>query len=188
MSLQHTILGFLSWRPMSGYDLKRRFTESDFLHWQGNNNQIYRTLLELHRLGWVELEVQVQDKLPARKVYSISPAGRTELRTWLRTAPEGLHLRSGLLLRLAWAEELEASDLDHLLQRYEEEAALELAGRRETLRRGADVPGRSEREKHLWTQIAAHGERLAQAELAWLRDLRESLHDYGVAQPRGGLR
>ena len=48
MSIEHAILGLLSWRPMSGYDLKKIFEEASILYWSGNNNEIYRTLVKLH--------------------------------------------------------------------------------------------------------------------------------------------
>ena len=42
MSIHHAILGLLSWKPHTGYDLKKVFEDSAFMHWSGNNNQIYR--------------------------------------------------------------------------------------------------------------------------------------------------
>ena len=69
MSIKHAILGFLSWSPLTGYDLKKRFMGSTTLYWSGNNNQIYRSLVDLHQNGFVTKEVQQQEKLPARKIY-----------------------------------------------------------------------------------------------------------------------
>ena len=57
MSLTHTILGFLSWKPFTGYELKKLFSETDFIYWSGNNNQIYTTLVKLHKEGLVFEEV-----------------------------------------------------------------------------------------------------------------------------------
>ena len=44
MSLEHAILGFLTYRPMSGYDLKKFFDESVRHFWSAPQSQIYRTL------------------------------------------------------------------------------------------------------------------------------------------------
>ena len=44
MTLEYAILGLLSWKPFSGYDLKKIFSDSPIYYWSGNNNQIYRTL------------------------------------------------------------------------------------------------------------------------------------------------
>ena len=80
MSIRHAVLGFVSWRPFTGYELKKLFSDSRLFHWSGNSNQIYRTLVQLHRDGLVDLEVQQQDSLPPRKQYSITGAGSAELR------------------------------------------------------------------------------------------------------------
>jgi hypothetical protein len=34
MSIKYAILGFLSWQPYTGYELKKLFAESDTLSWQ----------------------------------------------------------------------------------------------------------------------------------------------------------
>ena len=75
MNLRDTILGLLSWKPASGYDLKRIISESDIFYWSGNNNQIYKSLLELQKEGLVSYQVQLQDSLPAKKIYSITAQG-----------------------------------------------------------------------------------------------------------------
>ncbi|MFZ3110044.1 MAG: hypothetical protein WA234_05080 [Rectinemataceae bacterium] len=45
MSIRYAILGFLSWKPFAGYDLKKLLSNSLSFHWSGNNNQVYGTLL-----------------------------------------------------------------------------------------------------------------------------------------------
>ena len=70
-----TILGLLSWKPSSGYDLKRIISDSDIFYWSGNNNQIYKSLLELQKEGLVTHQVQLQESLPAKKIYSITEKG-----------------------------------------------------------------------------------------------------------------
>jgi len=79
MTVKHAILGLLSWKPLTGYDLKRIFSDSSAFYWSGNNNQVYRTLLELFEEGLVAREVVQQENLPAKKIYSISEKGRQEL-------------------------------------------------------------------------------------------------------------
>ena len=45
MAIEYAILGLLSWRPFSGYELRKFFSESVALYWSGNNNQVYPTLV-----------------------------------------------------------------------------------------------------------------------------------------------
>lgn len=86
MSLKHAILGFLSFAPLSGYDLKKAFDNSVQHFWPANQSQIYRTLAELDEQGLVKKDVIARDERLDMKIYHITKTGRTELRQWL-TAP-----------------------------------------------------------------------------------------------------
>jgi PadR family transcriptional regulator, regulatory protein AphA len=46
MSFKYAILGFLSFAPFSGYDLKKAFDRSVQHFWPANQSQTYRTLAE----------------------------------------------------------------------------------------------------------------------------------------------
>ncbi len=54
MSLETGILGFLSMKPLSGYDLKRLFNMSAAYFWPADQAQIYRTLKKLTDHGLPE--------------------------------------------------------------------------------------------------------------------------------------
>src|SRR5512142_3414350 len=135
MSIRHTLLGFLDWKPLTGYELKKLLADSLSFHWSGNSNQVYGSLLELHRSGLASLEVQRQESRPPRKVYAITEAGRRELRSWLLAEPELPELRGPAQQRLAWARGLSDEELDGLLAAYEELLAGQVAMRRERIRR-----------------------------------------------------
>jgi DNA-binding PadR family transcriptional regulator len=83
MSLEYAILGFLSYHPYTGYDLKKIFDTSIRHFWPADQSQIYRTLSRLTENGWAEMEKISQDDRPDRKVYHITESGRSELRGWL---------------------------------------------------------------------------------------------------------
>ena len=76
VTIDYTILGMLSWRPMTGYDMKRMMQDSPVMYWSGNNNQIYKALVQLLDMGYVTNEVQYQESAPNKKVYSITEVGR----------------------------------------------------------------------------------------------------------------
>jgi len=46
MTIQFAVLGLLSGKPSSGYELKKVFEDSPYLYWSGNNNKIYKSLLD----------------------------------------------------------------------------------------------------------------------------------------------
>jgi PadR family transcriptional regulator, regulatory protein AphA len=178
MEIMYAILGFLSWRPFTGYDIKKMLADCVGFHWSGNNNQIYTALVQLHRQGLAESETEYQERLPARKIYSITPAGKTALKTWIREPPEPLLLRKPFLVQLSWTASLEPGELEELLSRYEHEVDMQLLMLKEKIRREDVVnPARTSREKCVWDMIALNYLQCYEAELRWVRQLRQRLSE-----------
>jgi PadR family transcriptional regulator AphA len=175
MSIKYAILGFLSWDSLSGYDLKKLFEETPAFHWSGNNNQIYKALVELHEQGLVELRVEQQADYPPRKLYSITTKGRAELRGWVLATPELPQVRNSFLVQLAWADQLEPAELDGLLAAYEEEMSVQLLMFREHKQRRIVSPDRTPREARLWDAIMDNRISSYENELNWVRKLRGEL-------------
>lgn len=172
MAIQYAILGLLSWRPLSGYDLKKIMAESSAFYWSGNNNQIYKTLVQLHKEGLVTSQARRQENYPERKEYTITPRGEQVLREWVLSTPELAEFRSTFLIQLAWANRLEAEELDDLLARYERQVATQVLMLQERERRGGLNPARTAREAHLWRKIEEYFLTAYTNELAWIRALR----------------
>ena len=63
MSLKHAILGFLSFKPLSGYDLKKAFDNAVRHGGPANQSQIYRTLTQMTKEGLLEKEVIFSEDL-----------------------------------------------------------------------------------------------------------------------------
>jgi PadR family transcriptional regulator, regulatory protein AphA len=192
MSIGHAILGFLSRRPLSGYDLKKAFADAEFVTWAGSNNQIYGTLLALQREGLVTSEVQQPERGPARKVYTLTERGTAELDTWLVSAPEPLHFRNAILLQLAWADRLPPEALDTLLAQYAHEVHMQLLMARERQRRASIGPAsigaaRTAREAYLWQRIGDDWTGFYENELAWARQTREGLREIESGSAAEGL-
>jgi DNA-binding PadR family transcriptional regulator len=175
MTIKYAILGFLSWRPATGYDLKKMFSQAMFVYWSGNNNQIYRTLVQLNKEGLVTSEVQHQEVGPSKKVYTITEAGNSELRWWLISSPELPQLRNSFLIQLAWADQLDPDELDALLDKYEHEVEMQALMYQEEKRRNQLNPSRTEREAYLWGMISDNWISFYENELAWVRQLRQEL-------------
>jgi PadR family transcriptional regulator AphA len=102
MSLQHGILGLLSYGPKSGYDLVKIFGESLAHFWGAQSSQIYRELDSLSAKGLAEPSKKVQRGHLTKTLHRITEAGRTELFRWLGEDPAGgSHaVRSTLLIKL----------------------------------------------------------------------------------------
>lgn len=175
MTIEYAILGLLSWQPLSGYDLKKLIAESSVMYWSGNNNQIYRALVQLHGAELVAYQVQQQESLPAKKIYSITKKGEAELRKWVLSTPEVPEIRNTFLVQLAWADQLEDNELDELLDRYEAEVALQLRMHEQKKLRRNGSPSRTQREILLWEKISENIRLTYENELAWVQELRMEL-------------
>lgn len=116
MSLKHAILGFLSFRSLSGYDLKKAFDRSVQHFWPANQSQIYRTLASLHEDGFVEQEVIEREERLDKKIYHITSAGREELHDWLSTPLPVQDTREPFLIQIYFGGVLSNDEIDRLLQ------------------------------------------------------------------------
>jgi DNA-binding PadR family transcriptional regulator len=116
MSLKHAILGFLSFKPLSGYDLKKAFDQSVQHFWPANQSQIYRTLADLKDEGLVEQEVIEREERLDMKVYHITATGREELHRWLSTPLQPADFREPFLIQVYFGGRLSDDEFIRLLQ------------------------------------------------------------------------
>ncbi|HOU15813.1 MAG TPA: PadR family transcriptional regulator [Anaerolineae bacterium] len=173
MSLEYAILGFLNYKPLSGYDLKKIFDTSVQHFWPADQSQIYRTLTHLAEQGWAEMEIVEQSERPDRKVYHITAAGREALRQWLLT-PLRPHIpRNADLIQVFFAGQLSNEEILAMFER----AAARL---RVVLKVYEQIPQQVEeyhdymdspREFFCWMLTLEAGFKSAQANLAWLEDV-----------------
>ena len=83
MSVRYGLLTLLEREPMYGYQLRQEFEASTGSTWPLNVGQVYTTLTRLERDGLVEVSAAEGDE--TQRVYSISAAGRAEVRAWFAT-------------------------------------------------------------------------------------------------------
>jgi PadR family transcriptional regulator AphA len=191
MSLEHAILGFLNYQPLSGYDLKKVFDTSVRHFWPADQSQIYRTLAGLSKKAWAEVELIRQENRPDRKVYHITPAGREELLRWLAAPVPPDEPRSAPLIQVFFS----GLRSDEEVLAYFEQAAGQM---RQLLEVFAQVPEQaapyyelagSPRDIFYWMLTLECGVANARAQLAWIESVIERLREgrYELApevQPR----
>jgi len=116
MSLDHAILGFLSERPRSGYDLKTRcFDDAVEPFWSADQAQIYRTLDRLQRSRLVSSTRRKQAGRPDRRIYEITPSGRDHLEGWLSSPLPVPPVRDAFALQLYFGASLSDESLGDVL-------------------------------------------------------------------------
>lgn len=172
MSLRHTILGFLSIQPMTGYDLKRHFDASVRHFWSADQAAIYRTLGELEREDLVDHERVAQTTRPDRKVYRLTERGANELDTWLATPAPTVHRREPLLVKLFFAGRLAPDALRGILEAELAATEAELEGFRQIVASIRAAPGTSDSATLVGPLITlTNGVRAGVAQRDWLRGL-----------------
>ncbi len=175
MSIQYAILGFLSEKPSTGYDLKKLFEESSVMYWSGNNNQIYKSLLQLQEEGFVRNETIHQEGAPSKKIYTITASGIDHLKKWIVSPCEAPEFKKPFLIRLSWSGLLDDQELLKLLEDYENEIYLQLVMHEEKKKRATPAKDPTCRDYLLWDRINENVISSFRNELDWIRGTRKAL-------------
>ncbi|WP_018297737.1 PadR family transcriptional regulator [Corynebacterium lubricantis] len=171
MELKHAILGLLSLKPMSGYDLGRAFKGSVAHFWHADLSQIYRTLGRLESAKLIDTEVIPQEGKPDRKVHSLTEAGAAELREWLESPLEAERVKEPFLARLFFAAPLGEDAVLALLserKRHAEEVIAELSE--------IDIAG-DDLASVLRGATRMNGVHHAKAEIEWIEQIAHHLSE-----------
>jgi len=133
------VLGLLSMRPRSGYDIKAVVDRSTRFFWAASYGQIYPELRRLEREGLIE-GADEPNGARSRRVYRITAAGRKALEEWLLGSTVTIELRDESLLRLFFADALPRAQALQLLEGRKKghEAYLEILRAIEALPGGRD--------------------------------------------------
>lgn len=177
MSIKYVILGLLSRKPATGYELKKVIEGSPVMLCSSNNSQIYKTLGQLLSEGLVTVEASQQEASHYKKVYTITGDGLTGLKDWVLSEPEAPEFRKTFLLQLAWADRLSSEELNRLLSKYENELSIQILVHQEKNRRNTHSPGGSPREALLWNMLSNNLISSLRSELDWVRRIRRELYE-----------
>ena len=129
------LLGFLMPGPAHAYELYRDFDRGLGRVWRIGQSKAYAYLKEIEAEGLASVAIEEQESLPARRVYSLTAAGRLRFLDWLRgTTPQARNIRLEFLARLYFYRELGLEGIEELVAAQEavlvqRMAALQLAMR-----------------------------------------------------------
>ena len=177
MTIKYVVLGYLSWKPMTGYDIKKIIADSETLPWSASNNQIYHALVQLHNDEWVTKSIEDQIGAPNRHEYTITEEGKLALRNWAGSEPEPPQTKKPFLNQLMWADCLDAKELDELLEAYFDAVGERLFFLRVQADEKPNMPERTTRENYLWDMIYQNWIAQYEVELDWIRQIRQGLID-----------
>ncbi len=102
--LKFVLLGFLQYKPLTGYELESWIKSTTSHFWHAGLSQIYMTLKKLEEDALVISHIEPQEGRPDRRVYRMTEAGRADLSQWLVTPiTEPVVKKDALLLKLFFA-------------------------------------------------------------------------------------
>lgn len=123
MDVRTVCLGMLTDGAASGYDLKKHF-ESTFSHFfAAGYGSIYPALSSLCEQGLVSCEHIPQDGKPDRKVYAITPGGRSFLLKALENPAPCHKVRSEFLATMCFAHLMPSAQIEAVLDNRLEDCA-----------------------------------------------------------------
>jgi PadR family transcriptional regulator, regulatory protein AphA len=181
MSLRHSVLGLLSIKPMSGYELKKVIDSSVAHFWSADQSQVYRTLTALVDEGLASRRTVVQEERPNLHIHSVTDSGLAELDAWLASPLRTPPSRDPFLARLFFADRLPVERIRELLAARRQEIGEALAAL-EAIREATDPaepPDDASRlARVLRMATLAFGITHAEAELAWLDETTTRLAEF----------
>ncbi len=182
---RYSILGALTLRPLSGYDIKKFLEESTAHFWSESYGQIYPALRALEAEGLVAGE-RSERAGRLRRLFRLTAAGRAALVAWLGAPPRPRPPRDELLLKLFYGRHAPPAALRRQLIAYRDRQqerrrryrAIE-AGLRDRFAGHADQP--------YWLMTLDCGRAVAAATVDWadrtLAELDSAAVETGAAAP-----
>jgi PadR family transcriptional regulator, regulatory protein AphA len=165
---RYSILGALSFEPMSGYDIKNWLSNVTGAFWSESDGQIYPTLAQLLKDKLVSCLDDTGSGNRPRKVYSITKEGLRALKQWLIIPAQESTARSELILKLFYGKNLSKKDYIAHLERQqklsEEKLEFYLAKQKHIQEEHNST------DAFYWLQTIRSAIYHAKADVAWCKD------------------
>lgn len=148
MSLRFALLGLLTIKPSSGYDLKRAITRSTYFIWNATGPQIYNTLHKLREEGYITSESLAQEGKPDKQIHTITASGRAALKKFMSKPIRASVTRDEILLRIFFGNLASKSAIKRELEAYLDRIRDERAFMEATKARIDANPGRKHQARN----------------------------------------
>lgn len=110
MSLKYAVLAALLEGEASGYELSKLFDISFANFWPATPQQLYRELERLAQDGLVEARFVQQERRPNKRMFTLTEAGRADLRAFAAEPPRRpTAIRDELLIKVQAMEDPETA-------------------------------------------------------------------------------
>ncbi len=170
VSIRYLVLGLLTRKPMTGYDIKGLLESFSWLIGSPSYGSLYPALHSLLDDQWVAVKIESNEEKPSRKVYRITAAGHKALKSWIKKSVDRDPSLKAFLMHLILADNYPREGLvaylNHRYSQVEEQRAV-LREMLEDEARGKEM---------IQQPLALHyGLAMANMELQWLESTLEEL-------------
>lgn len=140
MSLRYEILGLLSYRPSTGYELTKQINSDGLFFWQAQQSQVYR---EITKLEQEQLIIPNEESTTNKKIFIVTDAGADALSNWLNTSDikAAIEIKNPLVMRMFFANHADKQLIVSELEEYKLECKRmleEIASHKDDLKELAD--------------------------------------------------
>lgn len=169
------LLGLLSIRPMSGYDIKDFIAKGLSHFWKESYGNIYPVLRRLAEEGLITRKTERGKGSPDRHVHSLTVRGRRALLEWLQADTEEEPLiRSELLLKTFFGGQLDGESLRAHIARFAAQQQIRL----ECLRSAGalvEEARKTDPNAFFWALTVQCGLIVTEARLRWAENTTRAL-------------
>ncbi|MBF8807332.1 MAG: PadR family transcriptional regulator [Enterococcus lacertideformus] len=146
-TLRYILLGLLSKKNMSGYELNQSFKNEIGEFWQAKHSQIYPELAKMEEFGIIKHEIEITGMKLEKKIYRLTEEGKALLGEWIHTPMNDLPVnRDEFVLKLYFVKEVNDPRLTEII---EQQRGLHEEKREYLLARKAVIfPSKKEEEKN----------------------------------------
>jgi DNA-binding PadR family transcriptional regulator len=179
MNVRTLCLGVLSFADATGYQIKKTVEDGMFNHFiEASYGSIYPALTRMSEEGLVTCREEAQSGRPDKKVYSITPKGRSELVAALSGPPHEDKFKSEFLFVMLMSEILPPAHIARVYERRIADLKTELQGIRECAKSGAHPGGRF---------VAGYGAAIVEAAIAYLEANRPQVSENAERTGSGSI-
>ncbi len=171
---QYAILGLLSKRPMSGYDMKRLLDRMSGFYWSESNAQLYPVLKKLAQENKVTSALDPASGARNRIIYTITNAGLDFLKEWLLQPVDRACYREEMILKVSLGHNINKKELMRHLKDYSDDLQAQKKQRDKVQRHiETDHVGRDDQLYLMMTYDFS--EKVIDAKLAWCEETLKKL-------------
>lgn len=173
---KYAVLAFLTWHPMSGYDIKKIVEKSISNFWSESYGQIYPILKKLVTEGLASSKTEEQQGRPSRQLYSITPKGREELKRWLSEPSDYNVGRIEILLKLFFSSRVPVEvSRNHVEEFLETQKAL--LHKYESIEGNLKSEHEGSPELPYWLMTLSFGRHQSEALVKWGKETLKKLNE-----------